>query len=179
MSISWGRRAATAALTCILAPILAGACTSLPPPNTANAARICDAMCKRLSDCKPGWDVDACEKDCHRDHLLPYYRDDYVGAVAQCVQTSTCDIILGSLGRTCFQATKPGPSDVARQTCMAIVAKDHLCTGKPEELDDCLGKWRYGLLSDPVLSALASCQDIPCGNRRRRSCSAATLGISE
>jgi hypothetical protein len=175
----WRRRAAAVALTCALAPLLAGACTSAPPPNTANAAQICDSMCKRLSDCKPGWDVGTCETSCRRDKLVPYYREDYVGAVAQCIQTSTCDVILHSLDRTCLQATRPGPSDIARQTCMTIVAKDHSCTGKPEELDDCLTKWRYGLLSDPVLSALASCQDMPCGNRRRRNCSNATLGISE
>jgi len=179
MLSSWRRTAVSAALACALSSILAAACTAVPPPNTANVARVCDAQCKRLADCKPGWDVDACERNCHGDLLLPYYRDDYVSAIAQCLQTSTCDVILGSLDRSCWQTTRPTPSDIARQTCMTTVAKDHSCNGRPEEMDDCLAKWRWGALSDPVLAALADCEEIRCGNSRRNACVRATLGRSD
>jgi hypothetical protein len=46
----------------------------------------------------------------------------------------------------------------------------HLCTGEPLNMDDCLYKWNWGLLSDPVLSEIEQCQELACGRQRRASC---------
>jgi hypothetical protein len=148
--------------------------------DAPNVDRLCGAMCRREADCSPGADVAACELKCRHDRLIPYYRDDYVGAVAECLRTSTCDVIDHSAIRTCWQATRPAPSDDARRVCHLIIEKDHLCNGIVVETEDeCLAKWRWGELKDSVLDELASCEEQSCGHDRRPRCVANTLGLDE
>jgi hypothetical protein len=151
----------------------------LVPPNTANVARVCQLECKRLGDCRPGWDMDACDRGCRRDRLLPYFREDYVAAITTCLEQSTCDVILGPLHDTCWGATRPAPSDLARRAAEEASAKEHLCRGDPVSPEQVLDKWRWAALSDPVLEELRQCEGLRCGRAWRHDCIKITLGLDK
>jgi hypothetical protein len=154
------------------------ACTPLVPPNAANVDRICDTLCRRRGECKPGWDQTICQASC-RDRgskRRPYWRADYVEAAVQCLATSSCDVILQSFERACFVDTRPEPSDTARRACIAAEAKQHECMGSPQDVDECLTKWEWRLYSDPVLEEIIDCEKQHCGGDNRVHCINEAMG---
>jgi hypothetical protein len=151
------------------------ACTPVVPPHLEYRDRMCDALCKRRSECLPGADgsdVKSCETNCRESgsKRRPYWRADYVDATVQCLETSTCGVIKESVERTCFLDTRPEPSDLARRACMAFEAKQRECVGAVEDIDACLNKLGWRLLSDPVLAELLDCEGQRCGGERRMMC---------
>jgi hypothetical protein len=177
MVTPWRRLIATSA--CAFVSIIVASCaTPLVPPNRASAASVCSLQCKRLGECRPGWDLDACNRNCLNDHLLPFFRDDYVAAIKECLEKSTCDVLESSLERTCWLATRPEPSDVAVRAAHHAAAKDRLCVGSAYDTDHYLEKDRWRTLSDPVLAEMDKCEEMRCGNRWRSDCIRTALGIT-
>ncbi len=183
MTHVWGKRAGASLVTATLvtfatfATLLAACGERMLPPNAPNVARLCVAKCERLAACRPGWDVDTCEQDCRRDQLLPYFRDDYSDAIAQCLSTASCDAILAGAARACWQKTIPEPTDLARQACLVAENRDRVCVGSPVDVEACLTKWRWGILKDSVLTQFMDCEQQRCGGYRRSQCVRATMGI--
>lgn len=149
------------------------------PPNAPNVARLCGAKCERLAACRPGWDVNTCEQDCRRDKLLPYYRDDYVDAIAQCLGTASCDVILAGGATACWRKTLPEPTDIARRACLVAENKNRVCVGSPVDIEACLDKWRWRILKDSVLTEFMSCEEQSCGGYRRSHCIQVTIGTAD
>jgi hypothetical protein len=161
----------------LLAALLV-ACTPVVPPVAANVDRICDTLCRRRGECRPGWDQTTCQASC-RDRgskRRPYWRADYVEAAVQCLASSSCDVILERVERACFIDTRPEPTDLARRACMAVEAKQRECIGSPEDVDECLNKWEWRLYSDPVLEELIDCEKQHCGGNRRKTCINEAMG---
>ena len=139
------------------------ACTPLVPPHAENVDQICDTLCHRRGECDSRWDQKACQTSCRErgSKRRPYWRADYVESALHCIQSSSCDVVSDHVA-ACFEKARPEPTDMARQACRAVTAKNRTCSGQPEDIDKCLDKWGYRDLSDPVLKEIVDCTEQRC-----------------
>ena len=160
------------------------ACAASQPPPEAQHVHVgafveglCNTLCEKQVHCDHNLDAETCQTNCRQrgSPAREFWREDYAKATLACLDTSGCDVMRSgdTIGKKCFEETRPEPSDAAKHFCEVSEAKEQSCTAAPPNVPACLRTW--GMMKDTALAEMVACQDRACG--KATSCAKAVVGF--